>query len=83
MASLDITQNVTLVDKGRGHCFNCLLKGHRSRDCRSPPKCPEFKGKHHPSICKKENEEAKKEGQIETHNLDRQLSILKLHLSLR
>ena len=45
--------------KGRGHCFNCLRKSHRSQDCTKYPEC---KGKHHPSICKKENEEVKKEG---------------------
>ena len=49
--------NVTQIDarkqilKGSGRCFCCLRKGHISRECRSPRKCPKCAGRHHISIC--------------------------------
>ena len=37
--------------KTSGRCFNCLRKGHLSRNCRSPRKCLKCNGRHHSSIC--------------------------------
>ena len=37
--------------KTSGRCFNCLVKGHIGRRCRSPPQCLTCKRKHYPSIC--------------------------------
>ena len=37
--------------KTSGRCFNCLVRGHIGRRCRSPPQCQTCKRKHHPSIC--------------------------------
>ena len=34
-----------------GRCFNCLRKGHLSRNCRSPRRCQRCNGRHHSSIC--------------------------------
>ena len=34
-----------------GQCFNCLIKGHVVRGCRSAPQCQVCKKKYHPSIC--------------------------------
>lgn len=34
-----------------GRCFNCLRKGHLSRNCRSPRRCQKCNGRHHSSIC--------------------------------
>ena len=54
------------VLRSRGCCYNCLRKGHRVRECRTPPKCTECKSKHHPSICMKGG---MNESQGETINL--------------
>ncbi len=37
--------------KTSGRCFNCLVKGHIVKKCRSAPQCQTCKRKHHPSIC--------------------------------
>jgi hypothetical protein len=34
-----------------GRCFNCLRKGHVSRDCRTSNRCCKCKKKHHSNIC--------------------------------
>ena len=51
--------NVTQIEarkqilKRSGRCFCCLRRGHISRECRSPHKCPKCAGRHHVSICQK------------------------------
>ena len=37
--------------KTSGRCFNCLIKGHIGRKCRSSPQYQTCNRKHHPSIC--------------------------------
>ena len=37
--------------KNDGRCYNCLARGHLSRQCRSAGRCSKCKGKHHTSIC--------------------------------
>ena len=37
--------------KTSGRCFNCLMRGHIGRRCRSPPQCQTCKRKHHATIC--------------------------------
>ena len=37
--------------KTSGRCFNCFIKGHIGRKCRSSPQCQTCNGKHHPRIC--------------------------------
>ena len=37
--------------KTSGRCFNCLVRGHIVKKCRSAPQCQTCKRKHHPSIC--------------------------------
>ena len=34
-----------------GRCFNCIEKGHSSRDCSVTIKCKLFKGKHTSCLC--------------------------------
>lgn len=34
-----------------GRCFNCLVKGHIAKKCRSGPQCQTCKRRHHLSIC--------------------------------
>ena len=34
-----------------GRCFNCLWKGHSAKDCTNMRKCRHCQGKHHQSIC--------------------------------
>ncbi len=34
-----------------GRCFNCLWKGHSAKDCTNTRKCRHCQGKHHQSIC--------------------------------
>ena len=41
------------VLQSNGCCFNCLRKGHLSRNCRSSNRCKRCHGKHHTSICEK------------------------------
>ena len=41
-----------------GHCFNCLRRGHLSRDCRSRSRCSKCSRKHHVSICSGGNAES-------------------------
>lgn len=38
-----------------GRCFNCLAKGHLSRQCRSAGRCFKCKSKHHTSVCEGQN----------------------------
>ncbi|KAL3080975.1 hypothetical protein niasHS_012703 [Heterodera schachtii] len=33
-------------------CFNCLLKGHKAQNCKSPKRCLKCGGKHHYMICR-------------------------------
>ena len=40
--------------KSSGRCFNCLRKGHISRNCKSSSRCRKCKRKHHTSICEAE-----------------------------
>lgn len=40
--------------RNSGRCFNCLRKNHLSRNCRSTSKCKRCNGRHHTSICEKE-----------------------------
>eukprot|EP00731_Ephydatia_muelleri_P014947 Em0008g667a len=37
--------------KSSGRCFNCLRRGHVSRECKSLSRCQKCKRKHHTSIC--------------------------------
>lgn len=37
--------------RSSGRCFNCLARGHLSRQCRSSGRCFKCKGKHHTSVC--------------------------------
>ena len=39
------------IFKTSGRCFNCFIKGHIGRKCRSSPQCQTCNRKHHPSIC--------------------------------
>ena len=48
VTSLDVRRQIL---KTSGRCFNCLVRGHIGRRCRSPPQCQLCKRKHHPSIC--------------------------------
>ena len=34
-----------------GRCYNCLVRGHIVKSCRSTPQCQACQRKHHPSIC--------------------------------
>lgn len=34
-----------------GRCFNCIRKGHNAKDCVNTRKCRHCQGKHHQSIC--------------------------------
>ena len=47
MTSLDARRQFL---KTSGRCFNCLVRGHIVRRCRSPTQCQACKRKHHPSI---------------------------------
>ena len=52
-------KKVTDIDKrkeilrARGRCYNCLRRGHISRDCHSNSRCTSCNGKHHTTICSK------------------------------
>ena len=39
-----------------GQCFNCLRRGHLSRQCSSKGRCPYCRGRHHGSICSSRNQ---------------------------
>lgn len=45
------TADRKLILKTSGRCFNCLCKGHVSRECNSLSRCRKCKKKHHTSIC--------------------------------
>ena len=45
--------------KNSGRCFNCLMRGHVVRRCRSTPQCKICKRKHHPSICNQNPDDPK------------------------
>lgn len=45
--------------KTHGRCFDCLVRGHVARMCRSTPQCPICKRKHHPSICNQRSADLK------------------------
>ena len=47
---LDAKQRKRLVSKF-GRCFNCLLKGHRVKDCKIHVVCKRCNGKHHTALC--------------------------------
>ena len=49
-------------------CFNCINKGHLSRDCRARHNCNACGGSHHVSICEKSCEERKVEKEGEKTN---------------
>ncbi len=51
-ALTDIEARKTTLRKS-GQCFVCLRKGHISRNCRSNIKCSGCQGRHHLSICSK------------------------------
>ena len=38
-----------------GRCFNCLRKGHVVQRCRSKSKCTQCHGRHHSSICQRDD----------------------------
>ena len=40
--------------KSSDHCFNCLRKGHLSRNCHSTGKCVKCRKRHHSSICEQD-----------------------------
>lgn len=40
------------IVRKHGLCFNCLRKGHSSRECRSTYVCQQCKRKHHSKLCK-------------------------------
>ena len=37
--------------RSSGCCFNCLGRGHLSRNCRSSGRCAKCRGRHHSSVC--------------------------------
>ena len=60
--------------RNSGRCFNCLRKNHLSRNCRSTSKCRHCNGRHHTSICAKEQEqETPKEQEEKSPSLARPL----------
>ena len=52
--------------RSSGRCFNCLRKNHLSRNCRSTSKCRRCNGRHHTSICAKEQEQETSKEQEES-----------------
>ena len=46
----DLKERKNIIRK-YARCFNCLKKGHRSRDCRSNVKCQLCRGPHNTALC--------------------------------
>ena len=63
VTSLD--KRVEILRK-QGRCFNCLLRNHMQRKCRSVDRCSRCEGKHHDSICReKRNHNANEKANVE------------------
>ena len=60
--------------RSSGRCYNCLRKNHLSKNCRSTSKCRRCNGRHHTSICAKEQgQETLKKQESEPPNLAKPL----------
>ena len=53
----DLNKRKRILRDG-GRCYNCLRKGHLSRHCRSASKCKLCQGRHHTTICDKNDKQS-------------------------
>ena len=49
-------QRIRILRK-QGRCFNCFMKNHMLRDCRSGRRCSKCGEKHHIAVCRKKPEQ--------------------------